>query len=213
MAESRARGGPIHWLSPDPRAILPLASGVFHVSRSLRRRVLSGRFTITADRAFEEVVRGCAEPRPPEQDTWIDDRLRAAYVALHGAGHAHSIEAWLPKPGSEGHPPGEQGDVLVGGLYGVQIGGAFFAESKFCRPAAGGTDASKVCLVHLVHHLRRRGATLLDVQFNHRHLERFGVVEIPREEYLRLLRAAASNPLAWEPFEPERTRNETATGC
>ncbi|MCC6659320.1 MAG: leucyl/phenylalanyl-tRNA--protein transferase [Phycisphaerales bacterium] len=185
MAESARGDGPIHWLSPDPRAIIPLDG--FHVPRSLRKRVRSSRFGITTDHAFEAVIRACAEPRPHERDTWIDERIVSAYTALHRAGHAHSIEAWC-----EGRP--------VGGLYGVHIGGAFFAESKFSRPAEGGTDASKVCLVHLVQHLRRRGFMLLDVQMTNPHLEQFGVIEVPRTEYLAMLGAAVQRRAEWLPF-------------
>lgn len=193
---SPARGGqpgPLRWYNPDPRGVIPLER--FHASRSLRRRVRSGRFEVTSDRAFEDVMRGCAEPRPFEPDTWIDDRLVRLYTGVHEAGNAHSIEAWL-----EGK--------LVGGLYGVHLGAAFFAESKFSRPGDGGTDASKVCLVHLVYHLRRRGFVLLDVQFSNLHLEQFGVEEIPRRTYLEQLELAVARPVSWEPFEPERTRAE-----
>lgn len=188
MAESAKAPGPIHWLSPDPRAIIPLDA--FHVPRSLARRVRRGTFEVTSDRDFAGVIRECAAPRAAELDTWIDARIVGAYTALHRAGHAHSIEAWR-----EGR--------LVGGLYGVHIGAAFFAESKFSRPDDGGTDASKVCLAHLVRHLRRRGFTLLDVQMSNPHLEQFGVVEVPRAGYLRLLGDAAERRVEWPPFEPE----------
>jgi leucyl/phenylalanyl-tRNA--protein transferase len=188
MAESARRPGSIHWLSPDPRAIIPLDA--FHVPRSLAKRVRSARFEITSDRDFVGVIRGCAEPRTGERDTWIDDRIVSAYTALHHAGHAHSIEAWF-----DGR--------LVGGLYGVRIGAAFFAESKFSRPDRGGTDASKVCLVHLVHHLRRRGFTLLDVQMSNPHLEQFGVIEVPRAEYLGRLTDAMARRGGWQPFDSQ----------
>lgn len=185
--------GPLRWYSPDPRAVIPLED--FHASHSLRRRVRTGRFEMTSDRAFVDVMRGCASPRPHEPDTWIDERLVRMYAELHEAGHAHSIEARL-----DGR--------LVGGLYGVHLGAAFFAESKFSRPGEGGTDASKVCLVHLVHHLRRRGFLLLDVQFANPHLEQFGIEEIPRGAYLARLAQAAAGTATWAPFEPERTREE-----
>lgn len=206
MAEPAQRGrpGPIRWFNPDPRTVLPLgrsADGTpgFHVSRSLRRVVRQGRFRITTDRCFADVMRGCAEPRPDEPHSWIDDRMVAAYTLLHMAGHAHSVEAWV---GSDDN--GEPG-TLVGGLYGVHVGGAFFAESKFSRPARGGTNASKVCLVHLVQHLRRRGFTLLDVQFTNPHLEQFGTVEVPRDQYLEMLTRATSADVTWAPFEPGAT--------
>lgn len=194
--------GPIRWYNPDPRAVIPLGidgeEGEFHVSRSLRRRLRSGVFELTTDTDFEGVIRACAEPRPGREETWIDERIIAAYTALHRAGHAHSIEARLAGAGP--------GAPMVGGIYGVSIGGAFFAESKFSRPELGGTDASKVCLAHLVAHLRRRGFTLLDVQFWNPHLDQFGVVEIPRAEYLRRLHEAVAREVEWLPFEPEIAR-------
>ena len=191
MGDNRDGSAPIRWYNPDPRAILPLtqAQGL-HLPRRLLDKVRSAVFRVTSDAAFEAVIRACGEPRPPpgEQDSWIDDRVIAAYTALHRAGHAHSIEAW-----NEGE--------LVGGLYGVHIGGAFFAESKFHRPGRG-TDASKVCLVHLIAHLRARGFSLLDVQFWNPHLAQFGCIDIPRREYLVRLREATSRVIAWHPFGP-----------
>jgi leucyl/phenylalanyl-tRNA--protein transferase len=189
MANPERPGSELLWFNPDPRAILPLteAEGL-RIPRRLRERVRSGRFRVTTDRVFGEVIRACAAPRADDPQSWIDERIIHIYTALHEAGQAHSVEAWL-------------GDALVGGLYGVHIGGAFFAESKFSRPAGGGTDASKVCLVHLVRHLRDRGFTLLDVQFINPHLEQFGVLEIPRAEYLEALTAATQTTAAWLPFE------------
>lgn len=167
--------GVIEWFRPDPRGILPL-DGV-HVPRSLDRRVRSGRFTITADTEFETVVRACALPRSVENGSWMIEDLLQAYLELFERGFAHSLEAWRD---------GE----LVGGLYGVHVGGAFFGESMFSRPDAGGTDASKVCLVHLVQRLRHNGFTLLDTQFVNDHLEQFGCMEISAEDYdARLLQA------------------------
>jgi len=213
-------GRPLAWFNPDPRGVIPLREQEgLHIPRRLRDRVRSGRFTMTTDRAFEAVMRGCALPRPSEPQTWIDDRIVAAYTALHRAGHAHSVEAWLDdeearRPADErrgaGHPlapwlaPGP--GVLVGGLYGVHIGAVFFAESKFCLPPLGGTDASKVCLVHLILHLRRRGFGLLDVQFWNPHIAQFGCREIPRARYLAQLAAGVAKPTAWLPFEPECDR-------
>lgn len=190
------RPGEILWFNPDPRGIMPITEAEgFHIPRTLRSRVRSGRFRITTDRTFVDVMRGCALPRPDEPTSWIDQTIIDAYTALHVAGHAHSIEAWLP---------GDGGDVLVGGLYGVHIGSAFFAESKFSRPDLGGTDASKVCLVHLVLHLRRRGFTLLDTQFWNPHIAQFGCKEIRRKAYLARLAAAVDCPAPWLPFEPDR---------
>jgi leucyl/phenylalanyl-tRNA--protein transferase len=165
------RGGPLGWWSPDPRGVLPLDG--LRVSRSLRR---SGRrFETRVDTAFESVVRACADPHRP--DGWIDESFVAAYCALHELGWAHTVETWY-----EG--------ALVGGLYGIGIGGLFAGESMFHRA----TDASKVALVRLVELLRRGGATLLDVQWVTPHLASLGVVGIPREEYLDRLRLALERP-------------------
>ena len=159
--------GSIAWYWPDPRTIIPLDR--FHVSRRLAQTVRQGRFEIVIDRDFDGVMRGCAD----REETWITEPIVAAYTALHRQGVAHSIEAY--KDGR-----------LVGGIYGVSLGGAFMGESMFSRV----TDASKVCLVHLVERLRERGYTLFDVQFTTEHLKRFGAVEIPRKEYLTHLRIA-----------------------
>jgi leucyl/phenylalanyl-tRNA--protein transferase len=180
MADPRTRE--IEWFSPDPRGIFPIES--FHVPRRLARTVRSGRFEIRTNTAFETVMRECAALRAARPQTWIDERLIAAYVDLHRRGGAHSIEAWR-----EG--------VLVGGLYGVHLGGAFFGESMFSRPERGGTDASKVCLVHLVELLRQHGFTLLDTQLSNPHLEQFHCLEIPRADYLVLLQRALRCPARW----------------
>src|SRR5574338_173894 len=161
--------GLIRWYSPDPRGIIPLER--FHVSKRLARTMRSGVFEITRDRAFEDVIRGCAADR--EEGTWINDEIVETYMALHGHGLAHSVEVW-------------SGATLAGGLYGVSLRAAFFGESMFHRL----TDASKVALAALVEHLRLRGFQLLDVQWTTPHLERFGAEEIPRVAYLRLLRRA-----------------------
>jgi leucyl/phenylalanyl-tRNA--protein transferase len=164
--------GEIRWFSPDPRGILPLDA--FHVSRRLARVVRSGAFTIHINRDFEQVIRACAlAERDDEAGTWIDHEIYESFCALHEAGYAHSVEAW-------------QGEELAGGLYGVALGGAFFGESMFHRV----TDASKVALVALVDRMRERGFTLLDTQWTTEHLEQFGSLEIPRDEYLRRLTAA-----------------------
>ena len=158
----------INWYCPDPRAILPLDA--FHVPRTLRQRCRQGPFEIRINADFESVIRACAER---DEGTWINADILEAYVLLHRLGFAHSVEAW-------------QDDHLVGGLYGVALGGAFFGESMFHRV----TDASKIALVHLVERMRTRGYPLLDVQFATPHLERFGAVEIPRADYLKRLGAA-----------------------
>ena len=165
-------GGEIRWFSPDPRGIIPLET--FHIPRRLARVLRSEAFTIEIDGDFEAVIRGCAlADRDDEGGTWIDQEIYDSYCALHEAGYAHSVEAW-------------QDGVLAGGLYGVALGGAFFGESMFHRV----TDASKVALVALVARMRERGFTLLDTQWTTEHLEQFGAVEIPRDDYLRRLDAA-----------------------
>jgi len=174
MAESRHSRG-VSFYTVDPRAVLELDR--LRVSRSLRQRVASGVFEVRFDTAFGRVMRACAEPRPDHPETWINEPIIRAYTRLHQLGCAHSVEAWR-----EGR--------LVGGLYGVTMGGAFFGESMFSRAEEGGTDASKVCLVHLVEHLRRRRYVLLDVQTNSDHMRRMGVIDIPRAEYMRRLAGA-----------------------
>lgn len=160
--------GDILWFAPDPRAIIELDA--LTVSRSLRSVIRRGAFDVTINRAFADVIKACAER---EEGTWISADIREAYCELHRLGFGHSVEAW--KDGE-----------LVGGLYGVALGGAFFGESMFYR--AG--DASKVALVWLVERMRERGFVLLDVQFVTDHLSRFGAVEIPKREYERRLRDA-----------------------
>jgi leucyl/phenylalanyl-tRNA--protein transferase len=185
-------GGGVAWFDPDPRAIIPLQPGLFRVPRSLRQRVRSTRFDVRTDTAFERVVRACARAHA-RQGVWLTPAIIRAYTALHRAGHAHSVEAYLRGP---------EGETLAGGLYGVAVGGLFAGESMFSLPGAGGADASKVCLVHLVAHLRQRGFLLLDTQFSTPHLERFGCVEIPRAEYRRRLAHALASEPAWRPFDP-----------
>ena len=177
-----AETGGVQWFSPDPRAIIPLEQ--FHVPRSLARVVRAGRFEVRTDTEFEAAMRACAAPRPDREQSWIDERLIRVYCALARRGFAHSVEAWLD-------------GALVGGLYGVHLGSAFFGESMFSLPEAGGTDASKVCLVHLVELLRERGFRLLDIQFATPHLERFGCVEIRRADYLNLLERALAHEARW----------------
>jgi leucyl/phenylalanyl-tRNA--protein transferase len=161
------KDGTIEWFSPDPRAILPLDK--FHVPHGLQRVVRKKIFEIRIDRHFSDVIRACAK----RQDTWINKEIIESYERLHGLGYAHSVETL-----SNGK--------LVGGLYGVAIGGAFFGESMFHRK----TDASKIALVALIEHLRARKFTLLDTQWVTPHLVQFGAIEIPRSQYLRLLRRA-----------------------
>lgn len=183
--------GDVGWYSPTRRAILPLAppskpgAPAFHLPRSLAKTIRKAPFLLSSDLAFGAVTQACGEPRPERPESWIDDQILRMYAALHNAGHAHSIEAWRP-------PEREGGElVLVGGIYGVSIGRAFIAESMFCRPEWGGTDASKVCLAALVGHLRVREYQLLDVQIANPHTKRFGVIEVPKARFLRLFGEAA----------------------
>jgi leucyl/phenylalanyl-tRNA--protein transferase len=162
---------PITWWSPDPRAILELDA--FHVSRSLRRWLRKNPLEVTRDGAFREVMAGCAEPRPGRGQTWITTEFLEGYGLLHEAGHAHSLECW------------EQGR-LVGGIYGVAIGGFFAGESMFHRVS----NASKVALFHLVEHLKARGFVLFDLQMITPVAAQLGATQIPREEYLRRLKDA-----------------------
>lgn len=164
---------PICWWSPDPRAVFDLKT--FTPSRRLARTCRSGRFQLTVNQAFRAVMEGCADR--PGEGTWITPDMLSAYQRLHAIGCAHSVEAW-------------HGGKLVGGLYGVAIGGFFAGESMFHRMS----DASKVCLVHVVERLRQRGFTLFDTQFVTEHTSRMGAIEIPRKTYLRLLRAALQAP-------------------
>ncbi|RIK75223.1 MAG: leucyl/phenylalanyl-tRNA--protein transferase [Planctomycetota bacterium] len=166
------------WWSPDPRAILPLDG--MHVSRRLARRLRNGQFDVRVNTAFEQVILGCASGPGRELGTWLTPEMIAAYVDLHRLGHAHSVECW-------------QGDRLVGGVYGVAVGGLFAAESMFYRA----TDASKAALARLVKHLRRKGYELLDVQQWTGHTGRLGVTEISRREYLRRLAAVVDLPITF----------------
>jgi leucyl/phenylalanyl-tRNA---protein transferase len=162
--------GVISWYSPDPRGIMPIDT--FHVPSRLRRVVRRAAVQVDVDTAFEEVMRACAaaEREPGDSGTWISDEIIESYCALHARGYAHSVEV-------------REDGALVGGLYGVALGGAFFGESMFHRA----TDASKVALVALVNRLRARGFVLLDTQWVTAHLQQFGAIEIPRPEYLRRL--------------------------
>ncbi len=172
--------GEVHWLAPDPRAIIELEG--LRASRSLRAAAKRGGFEVTIDRDFCSVIQACADR---SEGTWISQEIQEAYRELHRLGFAHSVEAW--KDGT-----------LVGGLYGVVIGGAFFGESMFHRV----TDASKVALVRLVERMRERGFVLLDVQFLTDHLRTLGAVEIPRSDYqLRLGRALRQRCTLVDPLD------------
>ncbi len=161
-------GDPILWWSPDPRALLFVDE--LRISRSLKRRLRRGEYTVSADRAFEIVVDCCAAPRQHQAETWIGPEMRKAYAALHRLGHAHSIEVW-------------NGGLLVGGVYGVEIGGLFSGESMFSRA----DDASKVALVVLARLLAARGVPAIDCQVPNPHLTSLGARTVPRAEFLMLL--------------------------
>lgn len=160
--------GTISWYDPDPRAIMPLET--FHVPRSLARRIRRGGFDVRVDSAFREVMEACAAPAPGRESTWITPQIVNTYCDLHRHGHAHSVETWID---------GE----LVGGLYGVSLGGFFAGESMFSYA----TDSSKIALVHLVDLLKTGGFVLLDTQFTTAHLRRFGTIEIASYDYKQLL--------------------------
>lgn len=170
MAES-ADDPEIFWVEPDLRGIIPLDQ--FHVSKSLAKEVRKNPFDIRFDTAFNAVVGKCAESVENRPSTWINDTIRDLYGALHRMGHAHSVEAY-------------EGDELVGGLYGVTLGSAYFGESMFSRR----TNASKICLVHLVERLKARGFTLLDTQFTTDHLKTFGAIDVSKNAYRKLLEKA-----------------------
>ena len=180
MAES-ADDPELFWVDPVQRGILPLER--FHLPRRLARTIRSERFAVHCDRDFAGVMHGCAEPTAERPQTWINDEIVAVYTALYEQGHAHSVEAYIA-------------DELVGGLYGVSLGGAFFGESMFSRV----TDASKVALAHLVARLVRGGYRLLDTQFVTEHLQRFGTIEISRARYRHMLAEALRAP-AYFPVE------------
>jgi leucyl/phenylalanyl-tRNA--protein transferase len=181
MAET-ADDPDVFWVDPEQRGILPLDG--FHLPRRLARTLRQDVFDVRCDAAFEAVVRGCAEPTPERPKTWINEEIVRLYAALHRLGFAHSVETW-------------RGGELVGGLYGVALGAAFFGESMYSRV----TDASKVALTQLVARLRLGGFRLLDTQFVTEHLQQFGAIEISRAQYHRRLTAAIQLK-AYLPREP-----------
>jgi leucyl/phenylalanyl-tRNA--protein transferase len=191
---------PIAWWSPDPRAIIEL--GGLRISRRLRRTLRSGKLRVTFDQDFEGVIRGCATTGDRRGNTWLTPAMIAAYCRMHKLGHAHSVEVWsdLPLPPGEGrgegalvtpNPSPKERRELVGGTYGVAIGGLFAAESMYYRVR----DASKVALVYLVEHLKACGYQLLDIQQWSAHTGSMGAIEIPRDEYLRRLARVIDLPV------------------
>ena len=179
MAESRANTR-LYWVDPEWRAIFPMDG--FHIPRRLARTVRTQPFELRIDTAFAEVIGSCAETVPGRTESWINARIVDLYEKLSAGGHAHSVECW-------------RNDRLVGGLYGLALGGAFFGESMFSRER----DASKIALVHLYERLRAGGFTLFDLQFMTEHLRQFGAVEVPRADYLQRLDAALKEPAKFYP--------------
>lgn len=194
MAEGRHHAD-LHWIDPETRGVLPLDR--FHVPRKLRRRLRRGDFEVRCDTAFPEVIRACAEATADRPDTWINPTIERLFIELFESGFAHSVEAW-------------RDERLVGGLYGVSLGAAFFGESMFSRE----DDASKIALCHLALRLRKGRFQLLDTQFVTPHLSRFGVVEIPRREYRGLLARAVTTkaqfPLAVDGDDIARFLSESS---
>ncbi|QCM09795.1 leucyl/phenylalanyl-tRNA--protein transferase [Agrobacterium tumefaciens] len=174
MADS-ADDPELFWVEPEIRGIIPLDD--FHISKSLAKAIRKKPFEIRFNTAFEAVMAGCAAEAPDRPSTWINATIRKLYTELHQIGHAHSVEAW-------------EGKELVGGLYGVSLGAAFFGESMFSRR----TNASKICLVHLVERLRASGFVLLDTQFTTEHLKTFGAIDVPKQEYAKMLDRAVNRP-------------------
>ena len=170
MAET-AEDPTVFWVEPDMRGVMPIED--FHTPRSLQKQINKGTYDITFNEAFNAVVKGCAASTEGREQTWFNETIRLLYSELHDMDHAHSVEAWYE-------------DQLVGGLYGVTLGRAFFGESMFSRR----TNASKVALVHLVERLKERGFILLDTQFSTEHLTQFGTQEVPRDDYEKLLQEA-----------------------
>ncbi len=178
MAETR-RGRRLYWLDPEYRGVLPLDR--FHAPRRLIRTVLSGPYRVSTDQDFAAVVAGCAAAAPGREETWINPDIERLFADLHHAGYAHSVEC-------------REAGALVGGLYGVSLGAAFFGESMFSMAR----DASKVALVHLVARLRAGGYRLLDTQFVTSHLAQFGTEEVPRDRYKELLASAVDETARWD---------------
>ncbi len=193
MAEGRAHSE-LHWIDPEERGVLPLDA--FHIPRRLRRILRRGDFEIRCDSAFDQVIQACAEHRENRRDTWINPTIEHLYNDLFKAGFAHSVECW------------HEGE-LVGGLYGVSLGAAFFGESMFSRAS----DASKVALVHLALRLRLGGYLLLDTQFVTDHLKRFGAVEIERDEYRSRLAKAITTAAQFPPEVGQAELKDFIAAC
>ena len=192
MAESRTAKA-VLWIRPSERGIIPLDT--FHVPKRLARTVRTNRFDVKTDTAFGEVIRACAASAPGRRDTWINDPIIEVFEELHRRGLAHSVETW-------------RNGELVGGTYGLAMGAAFFAESKFSRA----TDASKVALVHLVRLLKAGNFCLLDAQFPNPHLEQFGAVAVPEIKFEAMLAEALTRNAQWVGSEPTPTSSSASSG-
>lgn len=188
MADS-ADDPDLYWVEPALRGILPLDD--VHIPKRLKRKIRSDYFTVRIDTDFDAVVAGCAAPAPGRRSTWINDEIRRLFGELFRLGHVHTVEAWYD-------------GKLVGGLYGLQLGSAFFGESMF----SAATDASKVAFAHLVGRLKRGGFKLLDTQFATEHLSRFGVIEVPRSEYHVLLENALQDDAVFRCFDQDWSEPE-----
>lgn len=206
---SRPRDPAPMWYETDPRGVIRLAPPGFHISRRLRQTMRSGRFEVTTDAAFARVIRACADPR--RDGAWIDRHIITIFEALHDAGRAHSVEAWKPWPAE--NPPATPPEdavffdhtnrrTLVGGLYGLRVGGVFCGEAMFSRPDLGGRDASKVCLARTTLHCQARGFTLLDTQMWSEHLATFGCEEMPAATYHELLEQHRDDACEWGALTP-----------
>jgi leucyl/phenylalanyl-tRNA---protein transferase len=185
MAETAA-DPTLFWIEPEKRGIIPLNG--FHISKRLTRTVRTTRFTVTTNRDFDAVIKGCAEPKIGRSRTWINDRIRTLYLGLYERGHCHTVEVY-------------DGDALIGGLYGVSLGAVFFGESMFHRAR----DASKIALVHLVARLKAGGYRLLDTQFLTGHLETFGAYEVSRRQYNKMLEEALTGDGRFDALPSELT--------
>ncbi len=195
MADSRDDPN-LFLVDPERRGLLPLDA--FHIPKRLKRRVIQEPYRVSFDTAFTRVIEACAEPHESRPNTWINSSILNLYSALHREGHAHSVECW-------------EGDHLVGGLYGVALGGAFFGESMFSRAA----DASKIALVHLAARLIDRGYVLLDAQFYNPHLDQFGLIEVSREEFRARLKRALKVQASFHPpvsSGPDQSIGSGSTG-
>lgn len=194
----RSREGPVEWVQPHRRCVLPLVPadttaerpGRLRIKRSLRQRLRQAPFDIRCDTAFEQVITACQQiPRgdEAEDESWIAPEIVGLFLDFHAAGLAHSVEAWTREPKPR----------LVGGLYGLALGGVFCGESMFSRVDEGGSGASQICLIHLVGHLRRCGFALLDSQISNAHIEQFGTCEWPAAEYLTMVERVSADATPW----------------